>query len=102
MSKSTTFSAPFERSLLPPGTKILSPIISFIVKTKDIDNQYDLYSITCAYGSSMLEGVNLSVSYAPLASIKQPQIIIAIVSAEGLIILSWKYTTPSKILFTLS
>ena len=55
--KSTTFSAPYEGSLLTPRTKILRPITSFRVKTTYIDNKYDPYSITCAYGSSMLEGV---------------------------------------------
>ena len=38
------------------------PRISFRVKTTDIDNQYDLYSITCADGSSMLEGIDFTVS----------------------------------------
>ena len=46
MGKSTTLNAPFERSLLPPVTKIIRPIILFKVKKIDIDNQYDLYSIT--------------------------------------------------------
>ena len=70
MEKITTFSALFERLLLAPGTKILCPIISFRVKKIDIDNQYDLYSRTCAYGSSILEGVDFVVSYTPVASIK--------------------------------
>ena len=43
MTTSTTFSALFLRSLLPPETKILIPRIYFRVKTTDIDNQYDLY-----------------------------------------------------------
>ena len=55
MATSTTFSAPFLRSLLPPYIKILRPRISFRVKTTNIDNQYDIYSRTCAYGSSMIE-----------------------------------------------
>ena len=42
MSTSTTFSAPFLRSSLPPNTTILRPRIYFRLKTTDIDNQYDL------------------------------------------------------------
>ena len=86
MSTSTNFSAPFLRSLLPPGTKILRPRISFRVKTADIDNQYDIHSRTCADVSSMLEGVDFTVSYAPVAGIHSIRIIIAIASEEGLII----------------
>ena len=47
MEKSTTFSALFILSSLPPDTKILHPRISFRVKTTDIDNQYGIYSRTC-------------------------------------------------------
>ena len=61
------------------------PRISFRVKTTDIDNQYDLYSITCEDWSFMLEGVGLSVSYAPVSGIRYVHIIIAITSAEDLI-----------------
>ena len=56
MGKYTTFSAPFERSSLTPGKKI-RPRISLRVKIINIENQYDLYSRTCSYVSSMLEGV---------------------------------------------
>ena len=48
MAKPTTFSAPFLHSSLPLDTKILGPRMYFRVKTTDIDNQYDLYSRTCA------------------------------------------------------
>ena len=84
--KSTTFSAPFLRSSLRLDTKILFPRISFRVNKTDIENQYDLYSITCAYGSSMLEGVYFTISYAPVAGIIFLCIIIAVASTEGLII----------------
>ena len=86
METSTTFSAPFLSSSLPPDTKILRPIISFMVKTTDIDNQYDIYSRIFADGSSMLEGVYFAVSYAPVACIISLSIIIPIASAEDLII----------------
>ena len=43
MATSTTSSAPFLSSLLPSNTKILTPKISFRVKTNDTDNQYDIY-----------------------------------------------------------
>ena len=86
MAKSATFSAPFLRYLLPPNTKILKTRISIRVKTTDIDNQYDIYSRTCADRSSMIEGVEFTVSYAPVAGICSICIIIEIVSAEGLII----------------
>ena len=49
MATYTTFSAPFLRSSLLPETKIIRPRISFRVKTTEIDNQYDIYSITCEY-----------------------------------------------------
>ena len=86
MEKSTTFSAPFLRSLLPPDTEILRPIICFRVKTTEIDNQYDIYSRTCAYGSYILEGDEFTVSYAPVSGICPLRIIIAIAYAEGLVI----------------
>ena len=50
MAKSTTFSAPFLRSSLPPDTKISRPKIYFRVQTTDIENQYGLYSRTRANG----------------------------------------------------
>ena len=45
-----------------PQEKILRSRFSFKVNITDIDNQYDLYSITCADGSSMLEGIDFTVS----------------------------------------
>ena len=51
VSTSITLSEPFLRSLLPPNTKILGPIISFRVKTTENENPYDLYSKTCVYRS---------------------------------------------------
>ena len=86
MATSTTFSAPFLRSALPPNTNILRPRIYFRVKTTDIDNQYDLYSRTCAFVLSILEGVDFTGSYKPAASILSLCIIVAIASAEGFII----------------
>ena len=50
MATPTTFSEPFLRSSLPLDTKILRTRKSFRVKTTDIDNQYDIYSIKCADG----------------------------------------------------
>ena len=76
MEKSTTFRASFELSLLPPGKKILRPIILFRVNTIDSENPYDLYSRTCADESSMLEVVDFTVSYAPVAIIKSLRIIV--------------------------
>ena len=86
MATSKTFSAPFLRSSLPPDTNIIRPRIYFRVKTTDIDNQYELYSIICVDGASLLEGVDFKVSYAPLAGILSLHIIIEISSVEGLII----------------
>ena len=99
MAKSTTFSVPFERSLLAPVTKLLRTKISFIFKKTYIENQYELFSITWPYGSSMLEGVYFTVSYAPVEIIKSLIIIITIESTEGLLLLSWTYPMPSIILF---
>ena len=70
MEKSTTFSAPFLLSSLLPDTKIIRPMIYFRVKITDIENQYDIYSRTCADGSSMLEGVGFTVSYAQVAGFR--------------------------------
>ena len=54
-------------------------------RVADIDNQYDLYSRRCADGSSMLEIVDFTISYASVAIIKSLRIIILIASAELLI-----------------
>ena len=86
MANSATFSATFLRSSIPPGTKIIYPRISFRVKTKDIGNQYDLYSRTSEYVSSMIEIVDFAVSYAPVSGIIYLHVIITIASEEGLII----------------
>ena len=86
METPTTFSAPFLRSLIPPVTKILRPRIPFRVKTTYIDNQYELYSITCTDVSSMLEGVDFTVSYAPVSGIRSLHIIIEIAYVEGLVL----------------
>ena len=87
MEISTTFSASFLNYLLPPETKKLPTRISFMVKTTYIDNQYDLYSSTCAYGSYVHEGVGFTVLYATVTGIISLRIIISIESAEVLIIL---------------
>ena len=76
----TTSSAPFLRSSFPAYTKILRPGIYFRVKTTDIDNQYDIYYRTFADLSSMLEGVDFTVSYTPVAGIHSLCIIIKIAS----------------------
>ena len=81
MATPTNFSTPFLRSLLLPDTNILIYRIYLRVKTTDIDNQYYLYSRTCEDGSSMLEGVEVTVSYAPVADIRSLRIIIEIASA---------------------
>ena len=81
MATSTTFSAPFLRSQLPPDTKILRPRIYFRVKTTDIDKKYNIYSRTCADVSSMIEGSDFTVSYAPVDGIHYLCIITEIASA---------------------
>ena len=86
METSSNFSAPFLRSLLPPDTKILRPRIYFRVKTTDIYNQYDIYSLTCSDGSSMLEVVDFTVYYSHVAGICSLHISIAISYKEGLVI----------------
>ena len=69
MGKSTTFIALFIRSSLPPDTKIIRQRIYFRANTTEIDNQYEIYSRTCAYGSSIIEGVDFTVSYSPVSVI---------------------------------
>ena len=81
MEKSISFSAPFARSLLHPGTKITHSRIPFIANTTYIDNKYDLYSITYADGSSILKVVDFVFAYAPVPSSKSLRIIIAFTSA---------------------
>ena len=98
MAKSTTFSALFLGSSLPPDTKILRPSISFRVEITDIDIQYELYTTTCAYVSSLLEVVDLTNLNARASGIIYLRIIIIITSAEVLILLSWKFSMPYKIL----
>ena len=66
MTESITFSAPFKRSLLKLDTKILHPRISFRVNNTEIDNQYDIYSMTCANILSMIDNVDFTVSCAPV------------------------------------
>ena len=78
MGNPTIFSAPCERSSLPPRTKILHPRISFRVKTTDIDNNFVIYSRTCEYGSSIIEGFYFTVSYTPVARNKLLRIIMEI------------------------
>ena len=73
-------------SLLPPDTKILRPRIYFKVKIVGIENQYDIYSRTCADVSSVLEVVDFTFSYSPVSGINSIHIIITIASAEGLIV----------------
>ena len=55
-----------------------------MLKPTDIENEYDLYSRTCEDGSYMLEGVDFTVAYAPVAGIPSLCIITSIVSEEGL------------------
>ena len=61
MEKFAIFHAPFLHYMLPPDTKIICPRINFREKKTKIDNQYKLYSTTCGYESSMLEGVEFTV-----------------------------------------
>ena len=87
MERYTNFFAPIKCSSLSPDTKILCPMISFIVKTTWSDNQYSLTSRTCTDGSYILEGVEFKVSYAPVSSMKYLQTIISISSTDGMIFL---------------
>ena len=86
MEKSTTSSAPFLLSSLSSDTKIIRPMIYFRVKITDIENQYDIYDRTCEDGSSIIEGVGFTVSYAPVSGIRSLCIIIAIASEKRQII----------------
>ena len=63
----------------------MCPRISFRVKTTEIDNQCGLYPRTFSYVSCILEGVDFTVSYAPVAGIKYIIIFITIASTEGMI-----------------
>ena len=78
ISRSTIFSATFIHYLLPPRTKILRLRIFFRLETIYIHNEYDLYSRTCSDGSPVIEKVDFTVSYKPVAGIRYIRIIIAI------------------------
>ena len=82
MKKTTTFSTPFLRSLWTRNTIIFRLRRYFRIKRTDIDNQYDVYSRTCADVLSMHEGVYFTVSYPPVAVIRSFFIIISIASSE--------------------
>ena len=82
MEKSITLTAPFLRSSLPPDTRMLHPSISLRVNKTSFDNQYDLYSRTFTDGSSMIELVDFTVSYAPVDGIFSLRIIISVASEE--------------------
>ena len=84
--KFTTFSTQFLCYSLSLDKKILHQRISFRVRTTDIDNKYDIYSRTCADGSSIIEGADFIVSYAPVSGVISLCIIISIASKERLII----------------
>ena len=86
MATYPTFSEPFLRRLFTLDIKILRPRVSLREHITDINNQYVLYSRTCSYESSILEGVYFTVSYEPVSGILSLRIIIAIASAENLII----------------
>ena len=62
------------------------PRIYFRFKITDIENKYYLYSRTYKDGSFILDGFESTASYSPVAGIISLRIVIAIVSAEGLII----------------
>ena len=57
-----------------------------MIKATDIDTKYDLYYITSADRSSMLDVADFTVLYAPVAGICSLHIIIEIALEEGLII----------------
>ena len=71
--------------LVPPNTKILRTILYFRGKN-EIDNQSYIYSRICADGSSIIEGADFNVPYAPVAGIRSLCVIIEIAYAEGLIV----------------
>ena len=84
MAKSTTLSAQFLCYSLPTYTKIICPSISVRVKKTEIYNQYELYSITYAYVSSVIEVVDFNFSYSPVSIIISLFIVIAITFVECL------------------
>ena len=57
----------------------------FRINITDVDNQYDLYSITFIYVFSVLEGVGFTVTYTSVSGIRYLCIIISIASVEWLL-----------------
>ena len=68
MHRTSTLSRPFLRSMLPPNALILSPRLSFEVRTTDLDFFYELKVRLCADGSKMLAGVHFDESYSPVCN----------------------------------
>ena len=75
MENYTSFSAPILRSPIPNTFKIIHLCIYFCVETKEPPNQYDLHSHTCAYVWKTRYGIDFTVSYSPVATYWNYQVI---------------------------
>jgi hypothetical protein len=84
MQQTGNFSAPMLRSQVPAGKAVLRSCITFHVKYGNTANIYDLYSRTCADGSSMRVGVDFHNSYSPVGSIDSIRLIVALAASQGL------------------
>ncbi len=97
MSLTGTFSAPMLQSDVPTGKAVLRSRIAYRVKDGDTPNTYDLYSCTCADGSSMREGFDFDHSYSPVGSIDLLPLLLLPTSN----FLYWTSPTPFRIVSSL-
>lgn len=72
------FGAPILHSNVPPGKAIVRCCTSFRVNDGDTAQAYDLSTYTCAYDSSMQEGIDFSASYSPVGSIDGIRLTVAL------------------------
>ena len=80
--RSGSLSIPFLRTQLPPNTKIFPLQLAFQVKITDIDNYYKLKSRLCLNGSSMIEGIDFDISFAPVADSSSIRILCSLATLE--------------------
>jgi len=86
MLASSTFIAPVLQSSVPQHKAILCPRVACKVKETSIPNQFDLYTRTCANGSTQREHIAFSDSYSLAASIDSLCLLLNLAASECLLI----------------
>jgi hypothetical protein len=83
MFRTGTCSSPVLRSLLPREAVILPPHSVYAVESAEVENVFDLQVRMCANGSKMIEGIHYDQSFAPVASIDNIRMTIALGASQG-------------------